>query len=31
MSLDEPVAFSFKPEKVLFYDAETTSRIYLRK
>ena len=27
MGLDEPVSFSFEPEKVLFYDAETTLRI----
>jgi multiple sugar transport system ATP-binding protein len=27
LGLDEPVSFSFEPEKVLFYDAETTLRI----
>lgn len=27
ISLDEPIAFSFEPEKVLFYDVETSSRI----
>ena len=27
MALDQPVSFSFEPEKVLFYDEETTMRI----
>ena len=28
LALDEPVSFSFDPEKVLFYDAKTTLRIH---
>jgi multiple sugar transport system ATP-binding protein len=27
LSLDEPVSFSFQPDKVLFYDAQTSNRI----